>query len=77
MGQPASGRLLQIGSSRKRHSRLSGVCSFARGPSEAAGQSWEAEFAKYADPKGVQRASQHLELTWKVSKVTRMPSWIS
>lgn len=71
IGQPASGKLLQFSSARKRHSRLSGVCSSARGPSEAAGQSWEAEFAKYADRKGVQRASEHLELTWKVSKVSK------
>lgn len=52
----------------KRHGRrLLPVQGFAR--PQPAGSSWEAEFAKYSDPDRLRKASEHLELTWKVSKV--------
>lgn len=71
IGQHAPAKLMQPGIWRRNRSRMCGVCNLARGRSEAEGQSFEAEFRKYADLDRVQRASQHLELTWKVSKVTQ------
>ena len=71
IGQHVPAKLTQSGIWRQKRSRVCGVCNIARGRSEAEGQSFEAEFRKYADLDRVQRASQHLELTWKVSKVTQ------
>ncbi len=45
---------------------LTGV---AKNRSQSAGSNWEAEFARYSDPEQSRKASQHLELTWKVQKV--------
>ena len=45
---------------------LSGV---AKNRSQSAGPNWEAEFAQYSDPEQSRKASQHLELAWKVQKV--------
>ncbi len=70
-GQHVPAKLLQPGIWRQKLRNSRGVCNLARGRSEAEGQSFEAEFRKYADLDRVQRASQHLELTWKVSKVTQ------
>ncbi|CAL8469859.1 g9401 [Coccomyxa elongata] len=67
-GQHIPAKLLQPGIWRQKGRKTCGVCNLARGRSEAEGQSFEAEFRKYADLDRVQRASQHLELTWKVSK---------
>jgi hypothetical protein len=44
-------------------------CRLAKGRSQPAESSWEAEFSKYADPQRLHKMSKHLELTWKVSKV--------
>jgi len=52
--------------SQPRDLRLSGI---AKNRSQSAGSNWEAEFAQYADAEQLQKASQHLELTWKVAKV--------
>lgn len=51
---------------------LSGI---AKDRSQSAGSSWEAEFARYSDAEHLQKASQHLELTWKVAKVPISPSF--
>lgn len=53
---------------------LSGI---AKDRSQSAGSSWEAEFARYSDAEHLQKASQHLELTWKVAKVPISPSFAS
>jgi hypothetical protein len=53
---------------------LSGI---AKDRSHSAGSSWEAEFARYSDAEHLQKASQRLELTWKVAKVPISPSFAS
>ena len=45
------------------------MAGVARNRSQSAGSNWEAEFARYSDAEQLQKASQHLELTWKVAKV--------
>ncbi|CAL5218966.1 g720 [Coccomyxa viridis] len=69
---PATSPLLLLLSSRHYQHRqrprdlsLNGV---AKNRSQSAGSNWEAEFAQYSDAEQSQKASQHLELTWKVHK---------
>ena len=45
----------------------------AKNRSQSAGSNWEAEFAQYSDAEQLEKASQHLELTWKVAKVCLRP----
>ena len=61
---PSSRRALQ----RKQPRDLS-VSGVAKNRSQSAGSNWEAEFAQYSDAEQLQKASKHLELTWKVTKV--------
>ena len=55
---------------RPRDLSLNGV---AKNRSQSAGSNWEAEFAQYSDAEQSRKASQHLELTWKVHKVPCLP----
>ena len=45
------------------------MAGVAKNRSQSAGSNWEADFARYSDAEQLQKASQHLELTWKVAKV--------
>ena len=74
---PATSPLLLLSSSRHYQHRqrprdpsLNGV---AKNRSQSAGSNWEAEFAQYSDAEQSRKASQHLELTWKVHKVPCLP----
>ena len=56
---------------RQRHlPRDLSLAGVAKDRSQSAGSNWEADFAQYSDAEQLQKASKHLELTWKVHKVT-------
>ena len=67
-------------SSSKNHRRLPrdlSLAGVAKNRSQSAESNWEAEFAQYSDAEQLQKASQHLELTWKVHKVTLQTGFTS